>query len=160
MVENYSKYAAERLSEYAGHLCSSDWTQGKWTGSGYTKFSKVEINIKQNEVTINRQNTKYTEHSSIHNGGDKKAKAYGTAGDCFSWNACSAARKGEFSIDIKGTGAQIDWAKTGEWKGSGWGNGNFMTNYKKDAFSVSANCGGWCGGCGPKTEIYLIPENA
>ena len=158
-VKNYSKYASERLSDNAGHLCSSYRTQTQWSGSGYTKFNRVEIDIKEGEITINRKNTKYTTHSSIHKGGDTKPKAYGTAGDCFSWNACSKARKGEFSVDIKGTGAQIDWSKTGDWKAKAWGNGNFIANFKKDAFSVSAKCGGWCGICEPETELYLIPEN-
>ena len=44
----------------------------------------------------------------------------GTAGDCYSWNSCEEVRNGDFKIDLSGI-ADIDYSRTGQWKGQGFG---------------------------------------
>ena len=105
-------------------------------------------------VVIDRSDTTYTTHNSL--GGSAEPKEFGTAGDCFSWNSCSDARKGTFNIDF-GDKADIDWVRTGFWEGSGWGNGNFMVDFDTSPNSATARCGGWCGECKPTTDIFLAP---
>ena len=108
-------------------------------------------------MTIDRADAAYAKHS----GASQSAHPYGSAGDCYSWNECEEARKGDFKIDLSGEhGVEIDWSRTGNWVADAWGNGNFIVDFKKTKDSVSARCGGWCGECEPSTEIYLIPKGS
>jgi len=81
----------------------------------------------------------------------------GHGGSCYSWSACPAAKKGEFSVNLQGTGLGISPATS--WKATGWGNGKqTVVNYVETDSKRSGNCGAWCGECGPSDDkIYVTP---
>ena len=74
--------------------------QNNWKESGKTNFEKIKLKIDPYKgVSIDRQEMSGAVHQSLHHSGSQEFKPFGTAGDCYSWNECGDARKGEFMID-------------------------------------------------------------
>jgi len=165
---NYSKVAKERLHGNAGHKCSSSWRQDDYSEAGYTTFKELFLQRSAEGlfIDVDEFDIEGTFESEAHawsatNGKKtyyKKNIPVGYAGDCYSWNACAAAKKGSFKIDLTGTGFAVDASVT--WQGKGWGNGrDKMVNFKREQNGqvISANCGAWCGRCEPTGHIFLKP---
>lgn len=65
--------------------------------------SKIRLNVTGNgDITIIREDGKYSIHDPLHSSGDQTPIEYGQGGDCRSWAKCSEARTGEFSIHLPG----------------------------------------------------------
>jgi len=165
---NYSKVAKERLPGHAGHMCSSSWRGDDYSEAGYTTFKELFLQRSAEGlfIDVDEFDIEGTFESEAHawsatNGRKtyyKKNIPVGYAGDCYSWNACAAAKKGSFKIDLTGTGFAVDASVT--WHGYGWGNGqDRMVNFKREQNGqvISANCGAWCGWCEPTGHIFLKP---
>lgn len=77
---------------------------------------------------------------------------YGTAGDCFSASIDPRCRKGEFSIDLTGTGIQI--VNNVRWTlKSDQSNIKIHNLNNQNGIKISAKCGGWCGHCKPLSNL-------
>merc|ERR1712050_472145 len=195
--DNYSIYHRKMLSDKYAHKCpytlsiwepkdkrlveewrnwwrlDDDNTKEVWDEYSWTYFDKVELNINNGVVTINRENTKWARlpnkfmHGDDHKD-DYRKKAYGTAGDCFSSNACERSRAGYFKVapfTKWNTNLGIDWERTGDWvaeaidPGKGPEQVAFINDERKRTDSFSADCGGRCGQCAPSTEIHIGPKS-
>lgn len=77
---------------------------------------------------------------------------YGSAGDCFSASVDPRCRKGQFSIDLTGTGVKVSrnvrWTLKSEQSNIG-----IYKFLNKDGIKISAKCGGWCGHCKPTPNL-------
>ena len=132
---------------FARYRCDVKPSDRLYSKAGVTRFSKVRLDIKKMKIVPDD----YT-FATIEAGG--KPVEFGTAGDCFSASAGSC-RKGSFKIDLTNTGLSID--KNVKWISTAFPPGIKMQGYYRsgDGHVVSANCGGWCGHCGPSAEMKI-----
>ena len=78
---------------------------------------------------------------------------YATAGDCFSASS-DRCRRGQFKIDLSGTGLRVD--ESASWSMATSTPGiqiQDFTNYA--GVVITAKCGGWCGQCRPNGPLKL-----
>lgn len=125
-----------------------DGTPGglEYSRAGVTRFNKVRLDISKMSVIAND----YT-FATVQSG---RSIEFGEAGDCFSANP-GRCRKGSFKIDLSDTGLYVD--SQVEWKANGFPLGIRMQDFYRSSSGhvISAKCGGWCGHCGPESDINL-----
>ena len=82
-----------------------------------------------------------------------QAVPYATAGDCFSASTAQC-RKGNFKIDLSGTGLRVDesvsWSLFSDTPGI-----SIQDFSNHEGIVISAKCGGWCGHCRPVGPLKL-----
>jgi len=159
--ENFSYFDKDRLSQ--GYQCipnPESWQlQAPWSEAGETKFSFYTLLVDRDTNTVSIATDDdaflYKDEFSSTNANNK---APGTAGSCYSWNACESAKRGKFSVDLTGTGFAL--AESVKWKATGWGNGSpdSVGSYMRTDYKASGKCGAWCGSCKPESGIQLIAD--
>ena len=82
-----------------------------------------------------------------------QAVPYATAGDCFSASKAQC-RKGNFKIDLSGTGLRVD--ESVSWSLLSNTSGISIQDFSNhEGIVISAKCGGWCGHCRPVGSLKL-----
>ena len=112
----------------------------------HPRFSKIRV--EPNTGLIHRDDFQFAKSEG-------NPVRFGRAGDCYS--AASRCHKGNFQIDLTGTGVRLN--EDAQWEP--WGTPRIpqrLVNYKKsdDGLFAYGECGGSCGGCTPKGEKLLI----
>lgn len=143
---NYARIYDMKLVSYRRNQCEGRKGDTEpYNKGGFTKFSKVRLNV--TEGSIIPDDFQFAES-------DGNRVPYGTAGDCYSSNPGNC-RKGDFSIDLTGTGlrlkSSVSWSLEAEPLGIS------IRDFKKDKHSqvVTAKCGGYCGLCQPSGKLLV-----
>ncbi|XP_071100570.1 A disintegrin and metalloproteinase with thrombospondin motifs 20-like [Haliotis cracherodii] len=111
--------------------------------AGTRTFRKIRIDIQNLTVVV--KDTTFAD-------GTTKLKPYGGAYDCYGEQPKEACpSKGTFSIDLSGTGFQLNPSQT--WIAIGWRAS--QTVDWVDAWRVNLRCGGSCGGCEPEGSMKI-----
>ncbi|KAK6165623.1 hypothetical protein SNE40_022516 [Patella caerulea] len=113
---------------------------------GETQFSKVSFRVVN--MFIKPRNHIYA-NITLHK------QSYGSAGDCYASNDTCGV-KGEFVINLTGTGIRLN--SSVEWETWGVEGRIEYLNRSDDGLVVQGACGGSCGGCKPKTKLFIEPD--
>ena len=117
-----------------------------YSKAGVTRFDKVRIDVTKMSVIADD----YT-FATVESGMSVK---FGEAGDCFSASK-KPCRKGSFKVDLTNTGMHVDGQV--RWVANAFPVGIRVQDFERSRTGhvVSANCGGWCGHCGPDGDLKL-----
>ncbi|KAK6175368.1 hypothetical protein SNE40_013845 [Patella caerulea] len=113
---------------------------------GETRFEKVRLFVSQK--ILHQSNQDYASSTL-------KEQAYGRAGDCYALNDTCGV-KGEFVINLTGTGLRV--SSSAEWETWGTVARIEYLNRSDDGLIVNGACGGSCGGCKLKTDLFIEPD--
>ncbi|KAK6175369.1 hypothetical protein SNE40_013846 [Patella caerulea] len=113
---------------------------------GETRFQKVRLFVGQK--ILHQSNQDYASSTL-------KEQAYGRAGDCYALNDTCGV-KGEFVINLTGTGLRV--SSSVEWDTWGTDARIEYLNRSDDGLIVNGACGGSCGGCKLKTDLFIEPD--
>jgi len=162
-TSNYGYNERKRLKD--GWRCSSmNSFQDDWNKAGRTAFSYYVLVVDRDTGSVHIDASDDDDHEAgpfyFNDAFTSETDvniAPGHGASCFSWNGCESAKKGEFSVDLQGTGLGI--SSDARWKVTGWGNGKkTVANYVRTDTKRSGNCGAWCGECGPENDkIFVTP---
>ncbi|XP_039628815.1 A disintegrin and metalloproteinase with thrombospondin motifs 9 isoform X1 [Polypterus senegalus] len=144
--ENFSEVFGFRLINptecpYNGSRREDCICRKDYTAAGFTKFSKVRLDI--NKMQIITTDWLFSQTSEGHH------VPFATAGDCYSAAKCP---QGRFSVDLSGTGFYI--TEETKWVSQG----NYAVAEMKrspDGSRVTGKCGGYCGKCTPSSGTGL-----
>ncbi|XP_041349612.1 A disintegrin and metalloproteinase with thrombospondin motifs 9-like [Gigantopelta aegis] len=146
--ENYAEVFDKRLKR--PRICPYNGTRPGWCNkcrkktyrqAGNTTYSKIRVDLNTLRIIFNDGT-----FSTVHTG---KFIPYGTAGDCYSSDACP---QGRFSINLAGTGFIVSVNTT--WTLAG--NKASQRIWRlRDGEIIRGVCGGYCGVCSPDMKTGL-----
>lgn len=115
-------------------------------GAGLSTFFRIGINASSLQVMTHDFTFSQTHHG--------QQVPYGESGDCYSMRHCP---QGRFSINLMGTGFVVSpktrWVKQGNRPDS-------KIQKFENGQVVQGKCGGYCGKCGPDSNIGLLLDVA